>query len=237
MTLLLKMNEYHAIAETVLASGKIPDQYRITKRMYDDENSRYIMAINKKAAQNLMVMTMMRGAESGLSPMQSLYGIRYYNNRPCIGYDMALALVQAHNDYQGHAAVYREDMLECTVEITRNNFATIKSFSMQEAERAGLTKLDHWKKYPERMLMIRAATWALRDSFSDVLNGLSITEEQQDVELVAAQPTDKPEPVIDQFTAEALAEKDPNDKPDFSTIARTKKKHKADGNTTRLTFA
>lgn len=53
---------------------------------------------------------------------------------------------------------------------------------MSDAKLAGLlSKSGTWKTYPQRMLQMRARSWCLRDQFADLLCGLGVYEEQQDV--------------------------------------------------------
>jgi hypothetical protein len=62
-----------------------------------------------------------------------------------------------------------------------------RSFSISMAEAAGLTRKEGpWQTYPRRMLTMRARSWALRDGFADVLRGLSIREEVEDHDNLAA---------------------------------------------------
>lgn len=52
------------------------------------------------------------------------------------------------------------------------------TFSVADAKRMGTwNSKDVWKKFPARMLMWRARTYAARDGFSDVLKGLGVFEE------------------------------------------------------------
>lgn len=53
-----------------------------------------------------------------------------------------------------------------------------KTFSVRDAERAGLLSRDTYKKYPQDMLIARARARALRYDFADSLSGLAITPEQ-----------------------------------------------------------
>jgi hypothetical protein len=53
----------------------------------------------------------------------------------------------------------------------------VRTFSYEDAQRAGLVKKDNWVKYPRRMLQMRARAFALRDVFPDILQGLGCTEE------------------------------------------------------------
>ena len=53
---------------------------------------------------------------------------------------------------------------------------------MEDAKRAGLYgKQGPWQQYPKRMLQMRARAWALRDVFPDVLRGVHVAEEAQDL--------------------------------------------------------
>jgi hypothetical protein len=53
-----------------------------------------------------------------------------------------------------------------------------RTFSIEDAKRAGLwQKPGPWTDYPDRMLMMRARAFALRDAFPDVLMGLYLKEE------------------------------------------------------------
>ncbi len=76
------------------------------------------------------------------------------------------------------------DTLTAICQIKRFNDPEVKraSFSTADAKAAGLLgKQGPWTQYRARMLKMRARSWALRDGFSDVLKGLGVTEEVQDI--------------------------------------------------------
>jgi hypothetical protein len=57
----------------------------------------------------------------------------------------------------------------------------IGRFSTAMAAQARLNqRIGPWQDYPQRCLMMRARSWALRDGFADVLRGLQISEEVAD---------------------------------------------------------
>jgi len=63
----------------------------------------------------------------------------------------------------------------------KNRTAVTRSFSMVDATKANLAnKEGPWRSYPGRMRQMRARGFALRDSFADVLKGISIAEEAMD---------------------------------------------------------
>jgi len=56
------------------------------------------------------------------------------------------------------------------------------TFSIADAKTANLWNRNNiWKQYPYRMLKMRARTFALKDTFSDVLGGLTSIEEATDI--------------------------------------------------------
>ena len=58
------------------------------------------------------------------------------------------------------------------------------TYTIEDATIAGLWgKQGPWKQYPQRMLQMRARSFALRDSFSDALGGVRVAEEVQDYEV------------------------------------------------------
>lgn len=76
----------------------------------------------------------------------------------------------------------------CTVTVNHLRGADVlgsisRSFSWADATKANLTGKGPWKSSPDRMLMHRARTYAYRDLFPDLMMGLTVAEEAQDVEV------------------------------------------------------
>ena len=133
------------------------------------------------------------GAELGLPPMQSLQSIAVINGRPSLWGDAMLGLVRA----SGLLVWIKETNpsgAEAVCEVLRKgeDKPVVRTFSLTDALQAGL--IDEkgnsgrardgsgpWKDYPKRMLMWRARSWALRDTFGDVLRGISSAEELRDI--------------------------------------------------------
>jgi hypothetical protein len=125
------------------------------------------------------------GAEVGLTPMQAIQNIAVINGRPSLWGDAVLAIVQAHKDYEWHAEKFEGEgqarAAVCTIKRRNQPEYTVR-FSMADAIKAGLTnkKDTPWQTYPDRMLQMRARSWALRDKFADALKGIGVAEEIQD---------------------------------------------------------
>ncbi len=131
------------------------------------------------------LLAIQHGSEVGLSPMQSLQSIAVINGRPTIWGDAALALVQSSPACE-YVKEYIEgdgDQAVAVCEVKRRGYptATVSTFSMFDAKRAGLAnKSGPWTQYPMRMLALRARGFALRNAFADALRGLVTAEEAQD---------------------------------------------------------
>jgi hypothetical protein len=132
-----------------------------------------------------VTLAILYGMEVGLRPLQSLQSVAVINGRPAIYGDAALALVE-----QSGLAEYVKEWQEqaeeggltayCEAKKKGKPEPTRQSFSWQEAQEAGLTnKGGPWQDYPRRMLQMRARSWALRDTFPEVLEGLYIAEEAE----------------------------------------------------------
>jgi len=124
----------------------------------------------------------MYGARLGMDPMTACQSIAVINGRPCIFGDALLGIVRAsgkleyiHEDDNGTEAV-------CTVKRVGDASPNVRKFSNEDAKRAGLiNKPGPWKDYPSRMRQMRARAFALRDTFTDILMGFSVTEEARDI--------------------------------------------------------
>jgi hypothetical protein len=141
------------------------------------------------------MIAIMHGLEVGLPPMAALQSIAVINNRPTIYGDGLVGLVRA----SGLLEVIKEHMegdgdnltAVCTIKRRGEPELIVGRFSVADAKTARLWgKLTRkgdptpWVTHPWRMLKVRARAFALRDGFADVLKGLAVREEMEDVELM-----------------------------------------------------
>lgn len=127
----------------------------------------------------------MMGLEIGLKPMQSIQDIAVINDRPSVYGDAALALIKSSGELE-----YIDEKMEgdlktnpiaiCIAKRKGEKNEVIQTFSLADSERAGLLIKDTYKKYPLRMLQMRARSWCLRDAFPHILKGIQIREEVED---------------------------------------------------------
>ena len=134
-------------------------------------SSDLVPADYKGKPHNVLIAIQM-GAEVGLAPMQAIQNIAVINGRPSLWGDAMLALVQAHPECDD--VIEESDSNGATCTVKRKGRSQIhRSFTIDDAKQAQLwSKKGTWTQYPQRMLQMRARSWALRDAFPDVLKGL-----------------------------------------------------------------
>lgn len=127
------------------------------------------------------LIAMQWGSELGLKPLQALSNIAVVNGRAALWGDAVIALVRSsplceyvQESDDGHTATCRAKR--------RGEPEQVVTFSMDDAKQAGLAgKQGPWMQYPKRMRQMRARAFALRDVFPDVLRGMPVAEEVQDM--------------------------------------------------------
>lgn len=144
---------------------------------------------HKNPAASILV-AVMTGAKYGLDPFQSVNSIAVINGRPTMWGDAVLGIVKASGLLMAINERTPEEALQlqqgrCAVWRKGEAAEVVRTFSMEEAKTAGLIDRSAgkgpWVTYPGRMLQMRARSWALRDVFPDVLKGIKIREEEQDI--------------------------------------------------------
>ena len=164
------MDEAWRMSKALAMSGMLPSSYTRGKQ-YDEVVGAVFAAIQM-------------GAEVGLSPMSSIQNIAVINGKPGLFGPAMLAVVEASGLLQNIEETITGTMAEknieaiCTVQRYGRQPRTF-TFSFADATLAGLIgKSGPWSQYPKRMFIARARTFALRDTFPDVLAGLSQSVEE-----------------------------------------------------------
>ena len=146
-------------------------------------NSQFIPAAYRGKPGDVMACVLY-GESLGVPPLQALQGVAVINGRPSVYGDLALAVARAHPEFQDITEELggKGDDYGATCTVTRRGQTpVVRRFTWKDAERAHLRgKKGPWSEYPQRMLQMRARSWAIRDSFADALCGLAIREETED---------------------------------------------------------
>lgn len=172
------MNELTVISPRTLAEAKeLADTLAAANSM---------PATLKKSPADVMAIVM-AGAELGLAPMQAIRAIVLIQGRPTLSADAMGALVKSSA---------KCEYLQCTESTAK--VATFKtqrkgdpspttlSFTIEEAQQAGLASGDTWRKYPKAMLRARAQAGICRLVYSDLMLGVYDPDE-----LEQTAPTEK----------------------------------------------
>lgn len=132
------------------------------------------------------------GRHVGLNTFMSLANIAVIHGRPSIWGDAALALVRSKGVLEDIEETFEGEgdslTAVCRVKRVGAKRDRVQRFSVADAKRAKLwDKKDSskgdgpWQSNPQRMLKMRARSFALRDEFGDVLSGMMLAEEAMDI--------------------------------------------------------
>jgi hypothetical protein len=128
------------------------------------------------------------GARLGVDVFAAMAGIADINGKPSIYGDLMLAVVLNHPQCEDVLEAFEgkpyEDSFRAICTVRRKGKAPkTASFSVIEAKEASLWKKPGpWTATPQRMLQMRARSFALRDAFADALAGFHSREEMEDTQ-------------------------------------------------------
>ena len=160
-----------------LAPQSIDEAIRLAKMMSESELVPKDF-INKPG--NILV-AIQWGMELGLQPLQAMQNIAIINGRPSLWGDAVIAIVKASPLCEYIVEETTDEQSTCRVK-RKGEPEQSRTFTKADAAKAGLLgKQGPWTQYPKRMLQMRARSWAVRDVFPDVLRGMPIAEELQDM--------------------------------------------------------
>lgn len=152
------------IAHTLAMSSLVPEDYQ--RRPAD-----CFVAINM-------------GAEIGMEPFQAIQSIAVIDGKPCLYGDGLIGVVRASPKCEWIEETINQEgtSATCTTQRKGDRSPVSATYTIADADQAGLTSKYNWKKYPKRMLQMRARAFCLRDAYPDVLKGLGVVEEMLDHE-------------------------------------------------------
>jgi hypothetical protein len=128
------------------------------------------------------MVKVMAGAEIGLPPFASMSGIHIVQGKPVLGSNMIATLVK--NDPRYDYRVKLADNSQCVLTwYEGGKVVGESSFTMDEANAAGLTNKPTWKAYASDMLFARALTRGARRFAPGIFGGAPIyTPDEMGVE-------------------------------------------------------
>lgn len=182
------MNEITTTTTTSTGFGLVPRDMSEAMHLAEVLASSDLVPRDYQRKPGNILVAMQWGAEVGLKPLQALQNIAVINGRPALWGDAVVALVRGSGLLEYMQETAEGDTAVCVIK-RKGQPEEVRTFSAADAKAAGLSgKSGPWTQYPARMRQMRARAFALRDAFADVLKGLPVAEEVQDI------PTDEPRP-------------------------------------------
>ena len=149
------------------------------------------------------LMVLMAGRELGFAPMQSLRLITVIKGKITLAADATVALVRK----SGECVEWRctETTATKATYVTKrkgDTEPTTLTWTIEQAQRAGLVSGTGWRSYPEAMLRARCAAALARIVYPDIVAGiydpdeLAVPLDSGRVETLRPVEAPKPEPVV-----------------------------------------
>lgn len=158
------LNEAIALAERLATSALLPDAL--------------------KGKPNDVLIMMLQGRELGLSPVRSLNDIYVVKGKPMCSADTMKALCLRHPDICEY--FYCVEATDKAVTMATKRAGSPKeereTFSIEDAQKGGLTSNDLYIKRPRVMLEHRATTILARRVYPDLVRGFYSEDELEDVD-------------------------------------------------------
>lgn len=151
------------------------------------------------------LIVLMAGRELGFAPMQSLRMLSVIKGKVTLSADATVALVRRSGECVEWRCV--ETTRERATYTTRrkgDTEPTVLTWTIEQAQRAGLVGGQGWRSYPEAMLRARCASALARIVYPDLVAGIYDPDE-------LATPLDAPRPQVEtvrpvvEVKAEAVA--------------------------------
>lgn len=158
-----RLSDLAVIAQAFAVSGYFKD--------FDPNNAR------RGAAQALVKI--LRGQDLGISPSASVENVYIIDNKTALSAHLMAGLIRRSGaDFD----IEENDEKSCKIAFysdpSREILIGRSSFTIQKAQRAGLTGRNNWKSYPGDMLYSRAISRGFRRFFSHLSMGAVYTPEE-----------------------------------------------------------
>lgn len=124
------------------------------------------------------VLLVQKGRELGIAPTYALSNIVVIQGKPTANAELMLALI--YRDHGDDAVTFSEATdKKATIAYKRRSWKERQTFSytIEEAQKAGLLSNQTWQKYPGAMLRARCISAVARLAFPDSIGGMYTPEE------------------------------------------------------------
>jgi hypothetical protein len=125
----------------------------------------------------------LKGYELGITPMQALAEIHLIKGKPGLSVQLMIGLanrsgmLSAFDIPDAAQALKEKKATVCAIRRDRPDSPVSMTFTMEDAQAAGLLSNPTWKQYPGQMLINRAVSMLLRRVIPEALSGMYLAEE------------------------------------------------------------
>ena len=117
------------------------------------------------------------GIEIGLQPLQALQNIAVISGVPALWGDALIAIIKGSGCCEYIRSEFDDTTMTAHVATKRKGEPEeVRSFSLDDAKKAGLLNRQTYQQHPKRMLNARARSHVLRDVYADLLKGFQVRE-------------------------------------------------------------
>lgn len=116
------------------------------------------------------IVKVLYGAELGIGPISSMMGVHIIDGKPAYSANIMAAAVKKSGRYTYRIRTHTDQ--ECNIEFFEGQDSLgVSTFTMADAQRAGLSGKPIWKNYPKNMLFNRAMANGFRFHCPDLTGG------------------------------------------------------------------
>ena len=118
------------------------------------------------------VVKIQAGRELGIPPVAAMTGINIVQGKISLSANIMASLVKRHPLYNYHVDELHEDACIISFLDSNGDQLGVSTFTMGDAQKAGLAGGVNWKKYPRNMLFARAMSNGVKWYCPDVMGGV-----------------------------------------------------------------
>ena len=142
-----------------------------------------------------LLVSMMHGASLGLGAMQSVQNIHVIKGKPTLSADLMGAIVRQSSacEYLRETEVTPQRVTMTTARVDDPSHEFARTWTIEDAKRAGLTGSSTWRSYPRQMLRARCLSEICRAVYPEVIGGFYVPGE---IEEDKTGSNERPEPQV-----------------------------------------
>lgn len=168
-----------------------------------------------------VLLVMMRARQLGISMFEGMQHIHVVDGKTGMDAELMASLVQRASVTAYVRLIESSDKVAIYEAKRRDHPEPIRmSYRIEQAQRAGLTGKDNWRRHPEAMLRARCLSALIRANFQDCLSGVYSRDEAEEIAERGGSQTDLALPPVpaSEAAASVVAEQPPVPGPGLAAL-------------------